>query len=62
MNSNIPIKSQEEIEIMKKNGAILKKVLDEMEKAVRIGISDFELDQLAEEIIRSHGASPAFKG
>lgn len=47
---------------MKKGGVILKKVLDEMEKTVRVGISDFELDRLAEEIIRSHGASPAFKG
>lgn len=63
MKNNIPIKTPREIELMKKGGAILKKVLDEMEKAVCSGISDFELDQLAEEIIRSHhGASPAFKG
>jgi methionyl aminopeptidase len=63
MNSNIPIKTQEEINIMKEGGAILRKVLDEMGKAVRVGISDFELDQLAEELIRSYnGASPAFKG
>jgi methionyl aminopeptidase len=63
MNNQIPIKTREEIEIMRKGGAILKKVLDEMEKTVRPGISDFELDRIAEELIRSHnGASPAFKG
>jgi methionyl aminopeptidase len=63
MNNQISIKTREEIEIMRKGGAILKKVLDEMEKTVRSGISDFELDKIAEELIRSHnGASPAFKG
>jgi methionyl aminopeptidase len=62
MNSNIPIKTPEEIEIMKKGGAILKKVLDEIGKSVRSGISTYELDKIAEEIIRDHGASPAFKG
>ncbi len=61
--SNIPIKTPEEIEIMRKGGAILKETLDEMAKAVRPGISTYELDQLAEKIIRDHmGATPAFKG
>jgi methionyl aminopeptidase len=61
--ANIPIKTREEIEIMRKGGAILRKVLNEMESIVRPGISDFELDKIAEELIRSYdGASPAFKG
>lgn len=29
---------------------------------VRPGVSTFELDQLAEQIIRMHGGTPAFKG
>jgi len=48
---------------MRKGGVILLKVLDEMAKAVRPGISTYELDRLAESIIRDHeGASPGFKG
>jgi methionyl aminopeptidase len=60
---DIPIKTLEEIELMRKGGIILLKVLDEMAKAVRPGISTYDLDQLAESIIRDHeGATPGFKG
>ncbi|MBU0577591.1 type I methionyl aminopeptidase [Patescibacteria group bacterium] len=63
MTGSIPIKTPEEIEAMREGGAILKETLDEMGKAVRPGISTYELDQLAEEIITSHsGAKPGFKG
>lgn len=62
MNNNIPIKTQEEIGLIRESGAILKKVLDEMEKIVRPGISTYELDEIAESIIRDYNAIPAFKG
>ena len=48
----IEIKTPEEIEKMVECGRITRLVLDEMEKAVRPGISTWDLDQLAEKIIR----------
>lgn len=58
----IEIKSPAEIEKMVECGRITRRVLEEMAAAVRVGISTVELDTLAEKIIRSEGAEPAFKG
>ena len=58
----IKIKSPQEIEAMKKAGALSKMVLRHVGAMVRPGVSTFELDQLAEQIIRMHGGIPAFKG
>ena len=49
----IPIKSAEEIEIMREGGQILGYVLEETLKIAKPGISTFELDQFAENLIRS---------
>ena len=48
----IKIKSPQEIEAMKKAGALSKMVLRHVGAMVRPGVSTFELDQLAEQIIR----------
>ncbi len=58
----IKIKSAQDIEEMKKAGALSKMVLRHVGAMVRPGVSTFELDQLAEQIIRMHGGIPAFKG
>lgn len=59
----IQLKSPREIETMAEGGRILAATLDTVRTAVRPGISTGELDQLAEQFIRSHdGALPAFKG
>lgn len=58
----IKIKSAEEIEQMKKAGALSKMALRHVGAMVRPGVSTFELDQLAEQIIRMHGGVPTFKG
>lgn len=58
----IKIKSAAEIEQMKKAGALSKMALRQVGAMVRPGVSTFELDQLAEQIIRMHGGTPAFKG
>jgi methionyl aminopeptidase len=55
-------KSPQEIEKMAAAGVILAATLDEMERNVRAGVSTAELDKLAEQLIRSHGATPTFKG
>jgi len=58
----ITIKTAEEIEILKQGGAILAKVLKQVSKAVKPGISTLELDQLTERLIRENGGKPSFKG
>lgn len=58
----IPIKSPQEIEIMRQGGKILARVLEEVAKAIKPGVTTKELDRLAEGLIFSFGAVPAFKG
>ena len=54
----IKIKSAQDIEQMKKAGALSKMALRHVGAMVRPGVSTFELDQLAEQIIRMHGGIP----
>lgn len=58
----ISIKSQSEIDLMKKAGHIVALVLEKVEENVQPGITTAELDRIAEEVIRKHGAVPSFKG
>ncbi len=58
----IILKSDKEIEIMGKAGRIVAKTHEELEKHIRPGITTKELDEIAEETIRSLGGIPAFKG
>lgn len=59
----ISLKSPREIEVMAQGGAILGAAHALLRREVRPGVSTWDLDQLAEEFIRSHeGATPAFKG
>jgi len=57
----INIKTREEIEIMRLGGKILAEVLQEVIKNIKIGISELEIDQLAEELILKKGGEPGFK-
>ncbi|MDA1060881.1 MAG: type I methionyl aminopeptidase [bacterium] len=59
---SIPIKSEKEIESMRKSGQILAEVLNECVKRAKPGVSTWELDQFAENLIRHKGGKPAFKG
>lgn len=56
----ITIKSSREIELMTEAGRILEQVHLEMEKALRPGMSTWEIDKLGEEVIRSFGCIPSF--
>ena len=58
----ITIKTEQEIEIMRRGGEILAKILDEIAQAVKPGITTNELDELARELIFANGARPAFLG
>jgi len=59
----ITVKSGRELDAMAAAGKILAETLALVASQVRPGISTAELDQIAEEFIRSHpGARPSFKG
>ena len=58
----ITIKSQEEIQIMSEGGKILARIMKELIKKVRPGITTKELDRLAESLILKSGGKPSFKG
>jgi methionyl aminopeptidase len=58
----ISLKTKEEIEIMKEGGKILAKIMKDLEKMVRPGISTGELDRAAEALILSFGGQCSFKG
>ena len=58
----IYLKTAEEIELLRENNLLVSATLAEVGKYVRPGVSTLELDKLAEEFIRSHGAVPGFLG
>lgn len=56
----IDIKTKPEIENMKHGGKILSDVLWEVMKAAKPGVSELELDAMAEKLIRARGGEPGF--
>lgn len=58
----IALKSDAEIEKMRRSNAIVAEVLTRMREWVAPGVTTAELDQKAEEVVRGHGAIPSFKG
>ncbi len=57
----IKIKTKEELKIMQEGGRILGETLWEVVKAIKPGVSEMELDALAEKLIREKGGEPGFK-
>ena len=55
-------KTGEEIERIRKSSLLVGKTLAEVAKKIKPGVSTLELDNLAEEFIRDHGAEPGFLG
>lgn len=55
-------KSAAEIEKMAEAGQVVARTLEKVMAAVEPGTSTLDLDRIAEESIRSHGATPSFKG
>ena len=56
----VSIKSEEEIELLRESNLLVGMTLGEIAKHIRPGITTLELDRIAEEFIRSHGAVPGF--
>jgi len=58
----ISIKSPKEIEYMRESGRIVALALEEIEKAIKPGITTYELDKIATDVLKKNGAIPSFKG
>ena len=58
----VTIKSKKEIEYMEEACRVVAILYDKLEKEIKPGISTWQIDKIAEEIIRKLGAVPAEKG
>lgn len=58
----IILKTDEEIEFMRDANRLVGMTLGELSKHIKPGITTLQLDRIAEEFIRDHGAIPTFLG
>ena len=58
----VTIKTEEEIELLRKSSLLVGKTLAEVAKIIEPGVNTAKLDKIAEEYILDHGAIPGFKG
>ena len=58
----ITYKTEEEIDKIRISSLLVAKTHAEVAKLIKPGVTGLELDKIAEEFIRDHGAEPAFKG
>ena len=56
------LKTDDEIELLRQSNLLVGKTLAEVAKLIKPGVTTKELDRVAEEFIRDHGAIPTFKG
>src|SRR6188768_939546 len=57
----VHLKTEEELQIIRESAQILGKAHGEVARLIKPGIKTLELDKVAEQFIRDHGASPSFK-
>jgi methionyl aminopeptidase len=58
----VHIKSKREIERLRESADLVGRTLAEVARHIDVGVTLEELDRVAEDHIRTHGAEPAFKG
>lgn len=58
----IILKTEDEIELLRAANLLVSATLTEIAKVVEPGVTTRQLDTLAEQFIRDHGAEPTFKG
>jgi methionyl aminopeptidase len=56
------VKSADQVELMRAAGLVVGRTLERLTAAVRPGVTTADLDAIAEDSIRSAGATPSFKG
>lgn len=59
---SILIKTPEQIDGIRKSSKLAAQTLKHLEQFIKPGITTLELDKIAEDFVRSHGAVPATKG
>ena len=59
---SIYLKTEDEIELMRAANLLVGATLAEVGRHIKPGVTTAELDRVAEEFIRDHGAQPTFKG
>lgn len=62
MGGVVYYKTQEEIELIRESCLLVCKALAQVASIIRPGMTGDQIDRVAEELIRDHGALPAFKG
>ena len=55
------LKTEDEIELMRRANQLVGKTLGELAKHIKPGVTTLQLDKIAEEFIRDNGAVPTFK-
>ena len=55
------LKTEDEIELMRKANQLVGKTLAELAKHIKPGVTTLQLDRIAEAFIKDHGALPTFK-
>ena len=55
------LKTEDEIDLMRKANRLVGATLAELGKHIKPGVTTLQLDSIAEEFIRDHGATPTFK-
>ena len=55
------LKTEDEIELMRRANQLVGKTLGELTKHIKPGVTTLQLDKIADEFIRDHGAIPTFK-
>lgn len=56
------LKTEDEIELMRKANLLVGSTLAELARHIQPGVTTLQLDRIADEFIRDHGATPTFKG
>lgn len=56
------IKTPEEIQLIKKNGELIGRILEDLAKMCKPGVEIYAIDKMAEKMITEVGGRPAFKG
>jgi len=58
----IPLKSEEDLKMLAEAGRILSRIVKELGRSVRAGITTQEIDNLAKDLMSREGVTSAFKG
>ncbi|WP_395659634.1 type I methionyl aminopeptidase [Nocardioides sp.] len=62
LDRGVEIKTPEQVDAMRRAGLVVGRTLEVLRDAARAGVSTGELDAIAEDHIRSSGATPSFLG